>query len=112
MKDKKQTGKVMSKITHLIILFVFIFSIFLMVQTTNSFMTGFHNTDVCVNTKMISLKYDLNLYEKTLDGTAWDLNECYRKGVSQMLHSFYYMMYASILFGVSLLAMVLRGVKE
>lgn len=107
----KVSNSMISIVANSSIKLIFFFSIVILLAGSYTFLMGFHNTDTCVNMKMISLKHDLNLYEVKLDGNSWDLNECYRSGMKMIINSYYTSLLGAFFLGVSLMYLNIGGKK-
>jgi len=112
MKRKKINNATISVIANSAIRLIFFFSLIILMAGSYTFLMGFHNTDTCVNMRMISLKHNLNLYEMKLDGTSWDLNECYRSGMRMIINSFYTTLLGVFFLGTSLMYLNIGGRNE
>jgi len=112
MKRKKLSDTTISIIATSAIRCIFFFSIIILIAGNYTFLMGFHNVDTCINMRMISLKHNLNLYETKLDGTAWNLNTCYRSGMSMIINSFYTTLIGIFFWGTSLMYLGIGGKNE
>ena len=97
---KKQTEcplhgkKNKTAITETIIILAFVIGISGIVFSTKMFTLGFHNIDAGYNMRGLNCELDVELLDKTIDGTILTEREAYAFGVKQIFLAFY-------LFGIS-----------
>ena len=99
LKYKKIKPKKKTKWIKSFFFFFLITSIAFIVFGSQIFWTGYHNLDSCQNSRYLSAKLNLTLYEMNTDGSTISLEDCYLLGINQLIKGHYLSLYASFLVG-------------